>query len=456
MVSGSQKIILSNSSFGHTNPMAAGSTGHQSVLDGLSMISIKLASGNVEVVKSLTSEGLSLNQRLDLIKRINSNLGEEIFEFSTCNRVLYVGFSTTCDLLEESILEAFGLEEAPFKKYSGMSVWRNLVKICSGLDSFMLGELQVMAQFRDSIAWHKKNGLLSVHKGTFFDHIIAANRTIRKEFGFTNTTESMLNLATTSLEKILSENVDVSPVVLGFGDMGSKAISALLELEQSNVTVVSRSIEKCQSKYPELVKKVDLISFEEWHSSANKTKLVISTIRAETPVYNQNTPLPVDEDAVVMDFSWPPSIDSSILANESNYFGMQHWIRESRQYGKEWDYTSTIKKSEVAISDVESKFMSALTDRNEAMFRSRMYKLLEELSLEWLSNDSVMSTEEAQIQPFSREIATWICNKKGGFSIDEIGDMIFQTKRELNQTLLQKVAHDVQQLVYGLSTKTTA
>ena len=229
-----------------------------------------------------------------------------------------------------------------------------------------------------------------------------------------------------------------------------------MELEQSNVTVVSRSIEKSQSKYPELVKKVRLISFEEWHSSANKTKLVISTIRAETPVYNQNSPLPVDEDAVVMDFSWPPSIDSSILADESNYFGMQHWIRESRQYGKEWDYNSTIKKSEVVISDVESKFMSALTDRNEAMFRSRMYKLLEELSQEWLSNDSVMLTEGSQIQPFSREIATWICNKKDGFSIDEIGDMIFQTKREINQNLLQKVAHDVQQLVYGLSTKTTA
>ena len=448
--------MLSNSSLRHANPVTAGSTGHQSVLDGLSMISIKLAPGNVEVVKCLTSEGLSLNQRLDLVRRINSKLGEEIFEFSTCNRVLYVGFSTTCDLLEKSVLEAFELEEAPFKKYSGMSVWRNLVKICSGLDSFMLGELQVMSQFRDAIGWHKKNGLLSVHKGTFFDHIIAANRTIRKEFGFTNTTESMLNLATNSLENVLSENVDVSPVVLGFGDMGSKAISALLELEQSNVTVVSRSIEKCQSKYPELVKKIHLISFEEWHSSTSKTKLVISTIRAKTPVYNQNTPLPVDGDAVVMDFSWPPSIDSSILSNEANYLGMQHWIRESRQYGKEWDYTSTIKKSEGVISDVESKFMSALTDRNEAMFRSHMYKLLEELSLEWLSNDSVMSTEEAQIQPFSREIATWICNKKAGFSIGEIGDMIFQTKRDINQNLLQKVAYDVQQLVYGLSTETTA
>ena len=100
--------------------------------------------------------------------------------------------------------------------------------------------------------------------------------------------------------------------------------------------------------------------------------------------------------------------------------------------------------------------MGALTDRNEAMFRSRMYKLLEELSLEWVSHDSVIETEEPLLQPFSREIATWICNKKEGFSIDEIGDMIFQTKRELNQNLLQKVAHDVQQLVYGLSAKSTA
>lgn len=431
-------------------------SGHQSVLDGLSMISIKLAPGNVEVVKSLTSEGLTLDQRLELVRSINSNSDNEIFEFSTCNRVLYVGFSTTCDDLEQSVLKAFELDEAPFKKYSGMAVWRNLVKICSGLDSFMLGELQVMAQFRDAISWHKKNNLLSVHTGTFFDHIISANRTIRKEFGFTNTTESMLNLATNSLEKILSGTSDVSPVVLGFGDMGSKAISTLLDLGQNEVTVVSRSKEKCELKYPEIVKQVRLISFEEWHSSAKKTKLVISTIRAEKPVYNKNTSLPIDHDAVVMDFSWPPSIDSSILKDESNYLGMQHWIRESRQYEKEWDYTSTIEKSEVVISDVESKFMGALTDRNEAMFRSRMYKLLEELSLEWLSYESVLETEEPLLQPFSREIATWICNKKDGFSVDEIGDMIFQTKRDINQNLLQKVATDVQQLVYDLDAKSTA
>ena len=454
MVSGSQKITLSNSSLGHTDHMTDGPTGHQSVLDGLSMISIKLASGNVEAVKSLTSEGLTLNQRLDLVRRINSNLGGEVFEFSTCNRVLYVGFSTTCDLLETSILEAFGLDEAPFKKYSGMSVWRNLVKICSGLDSFMLGELQVMAQFRDAIAWHKKNNLLSVHKATFFDHIIAANRTIRKEFGFTNTTESMLNLATNSLEKILSENSDVSPVVLGFGDMGSKAISTLLELGQNDVTVVSRSIGKCESKYPELVKQVRLISFEEWHSSTNKTKLVISTIRAEKPVYNQNTPLPIDEDAVVMDFSWPPSIDVGGVHEHQTLLGTEHWIKAAHKAGVEWDYSSTIDQSDMLLSGIQDRFMNALTDRTQAKFRAFIYTTLDKMSESWKAS-SHAEQKDNQLTPFSREIATWICNQNRPFESGELEDVIRSTDRPINPTLLGRVASDVTESMLRINERTT-
>ena len=38
---------------------------------------------------------------------------------------------------------------APFEHRNGLDVWRHLVKVCSGLDSFIIGELQVMSQFRD-------------------------------------------------------------------------------------------------------------------------------------------------------------------------------------------------------------------------------------------------------------------------------------------------------------------
>ena len=58
-------------------------------------------------------------------------------------------------------MNIFNQEQALFDRYQGIDVWRHLVKVCSGLDSFIIGELQVMSQFRGSISMHNENGLIS-------------------------------------------------------------------------------------------------------------------------------------------------------------------------------------------------------------------------------------------------------------------------------------------------------
>ena len=101
-----------------------------------------------------------------------------------------------------------------------------------------------MSQFRGSVAWHRKHGLLSDINGSFFEHVVSANRMIRREFGFNQTTESMLNLATSALEEIVPSNETTSSLVLGFGEMGSKAVEVLLSLGQTDISVISRSPEQ--------------------------------------------------------------------------------------------------------------------------------------------------------------------------------------------------------------------
>ena len=64
----------------------------ESLINSISMISMKINSANVEYVKNFTSEGLSKESRIDLIRNLKNELGSDVFEFSTCNRVLYVAF----------------------------------------------------------------------------------------------------------------------------------------------------------------------------------------------------------------------------------------------------------------------------------------------------------------------------------------------------------------------------
>ena len=50
-----------------------------SLINSVSMISMKLDSNNVEHVKYLTTEGLSKKQRLEFIKKIRDKLGADLF-----------------------------------------------------------------------------------------------------------------------------------------------------------------------------------------------------------------------------------------------------------------------------------------------------------------------------------------------------------------------------------------
>ena len=155
-----------------------------------------------------------------------------------------------------------------------------------------------------------------------------------------------------------------------------------------------------------------------------------------------------------MDFSWPPSIESSGINNGQELLGMEYWIKVAHKLGVEWDYDNTINKSEKLISDIEKKFMSALSDRNQGIFRAFIYRTLEQLSTQW-SEDENSDESDLQLGAFSREIATWICNREGPFSSDELSDMVLSTDRKLNPILLKRVASDVTETIIHISGKST-
>ena len=421
------------------------------LMNDICMVTMKIDSDNVEHVKHLTTEGLTKQQRLDFIRNLSEASETEIFEFSTCNRVLYVGFAIDSDKLQASILDCTSLDSVPFESYNGLDVWRHLVKVCSGLDSFMIGELQVMAQFRSSVAWHRKHDLVSDINSSFFDHVISANRMIRKELGFNQTTESMISLASTALEQQLSSENHSNSVVLGFGEMGKKAVEVLFSLGEKEVTVISRNHERYSNSEENMSEKIKFISFKQWEESKLDASLIISTIRNISPTFDLNNQLPTKCDSSIMDFSWPPSIDEKALHVNQKLFGMLHWIREAHSLEKEWDYESAITKSDILIEQIEKKYLSALTDRSNAKFRSMMYTTLEDLSDKWINSSDLKDTHESQLGPFSREIATWICNQQGPFGLDDLDNMVQSTPRKINPTLLNRVSSDVTETIIRIN-----
>ena len=419
--------------------------------DLVSLAALKFTSDNIDVAKEITTEGISDDERSDYIRGLSEASSAEMFEFSTCNRVLYVGFGINPADLSTTIAKANGLDAIPFELFEGTDAWRQLVKICSGLDSFMMGELQVMSQFRKSINFHKERGHISHYNSGFFEHVIAANRSIRKQLGFTSTTESMLSLATAALDDLLAENGPMKAAVLGFGDMGMKAVEALLDADQRDIIVVSRNPEASAQRSPDLASKCTMISYETWNQGQEQPDLVISTIRNATPTYRRDQPLPVHGPTTIMDFSWPPSLEASGVAASQTLLGMDHWIKVSRNLGKEWDYGATIARSESMINIIQDRYSEALENKAQGKFRAHVYQTMEGLAKTWETSQHASPEDVPQLGAFSREIATWICHQASPFHLSALSNFVVSTERTLSSAILAHVDHEVQRSVLAMS-----
>ena len=436
---------------GIASPVADGSTAShangESLMDGISMISMKLDSDTKKSVEALTSEGMSDEEKNVLVSELSNYTGGEVFEFSTCNRVLYVGFGINPDKLILAVEGVIGVTESEFQKSSGMAVWRDLVRICSGLDSFILGELQVMGQFRDAVAWHRENGHVSAVNSSLFDHVISANRIVRKEMSFDKTTESMLNLATSAMKEIVQGKEQLDCVVLGFGDMGSKAVESLIDLNQSNIIVISRNPVVAAERHPELAQRCTILTFGQWIECGGKADLIISTLRNKKATFTKSSPFPSLSKLMVMDFSWPSSFTRKSLKAGDSLYGMEHWIRRARKLGVEWKYEETLAEGEEVIRVVEENFQMALKNLSQAKFRSTIYATLDEKSETWEDSFAEREIEKPQLKAFSREIAGWICKTNGVFDLSELDEYVKGTSRDIGTAVLSKVASDVKKTV---------
>lgn len=430
-----------------TDGTATSHANGESLMDGISMISMKLDSDTKKSVEALTSEGMSDSEKNILVSELRKFSGAEIFEFSTCNRVLYVGFGINSEQLILAVEGVIGVPEAKFRESSGMAVWRDLVRICSGLDSFILGELQVMGQFRDAVAWHKENEHISSVNSSLFDHVISANRIVRKEMRFDKTTESMLNLATSAMKEIFVGKEQLENVVLGFGDMGSKAVESLIDLNQTDITVISRNPKIAAERHPELAQRCAILTFDQWVESGGKADLVISTLRNKRATFTESRSFPGRSKLIVMDFSWPSSFSRGSLKDGDSLYGMEHWIRRARKLGVEWKYDETLAEGEQVIGVVEENFQMALNNLSQAKFRSVVYAMMDEKSEIWEGTFAEREIEKPQLKAFSREIASWICQTNGLFDLSDLDEFVKGTNRDIGPVVLSKVASDVKETV---------
>ncbi|UCS91549.1 glutamyl-tRNA reductase [Echinicola marina] len=210
---------------------------------------------------------------------------------STCNRteILYVAkedcnheiLSSLCKIKNQDLT----LAKEFFTSLSNEEmVLSYLFRVSSGLESQILGDAQIISQFKSAYELAKEAETAGTYIHRLMHVIFAANKKITSQTGF----RSGISSAPYAAVDMISEyqNMLKSPkiAIIGFGDMGQNVCRHLISQGCTDLTVINRSQEKLELFNQKNKTHIQYIPIEEINKSVDKYDIIISTPSVQTPI----------------------------------------------------------------------------------------------------------------------------------------------------------------------------
>ena len=245
-----------------------------------SLITFEISSVSYAYPAVLGSHRADLTSALGTVEPALSRVsgaGFEAFVLSTCLRI-EIATPTPMDGLDEVLAVIFG--KVPTTRGSarreGTAAVEHLFRIAAGLESPVIGEREILVQFRQAAAAAAKHGTASGSFRGLFDAAIATARSVRTELP-PDPLGSMAAIAASLTES--AERVGV----LGYGAMGRSVAEALLVRPHRPVVEVF-------ARRPELIDTAGVIprSLAEAPAALVTLPAVISATSAKTRLLPAN------------------------------------------------------------------------------------------------------------------------------------------------------------------------
>lgn len=352
----------------------------------------------VSLRERLAVDGSKLTGLLERSKSLGE--GWETVLLSTCNRTeLYVfappettgefGVQRLCEFLANERGVPLGDIRPHLYFHEGAGAALHLFQVAAGLDSLIIGEVQILGQTRDAYQAAIDAGVVGPTLHALFQRAIAVAKRVQNE---TELSKGKLSIASAAVEFILGvfEGLrDKTVLVIGAGKMAELTLRRLVDRRPKKLLLVNRTVERAA----ELSAKFggELRPFDGLQQALVDADVVVSSTGADRPIVEGRFFEPVQQarrgrHLAIIDIAVPRDFDPAI-GDYDNVFlwNIDHLERVRgktlRQREKAYDHALKIVDGEVA------SFESALAVQQAGPILARWDAQLTKVAereLEWL------------------------------------------------------------------------
>lgn len=281
----------------------------------------------IKIREKISFSKKRLQDALNFLKETGVLKGGVIL--STCNRVEIYASTDTPEIAVKEIQSFISGFYEINEKYLDSYLYiyrdrdsiRHLFRVASGLDSLILGELQILTQVRSAMHESEESGFLGYSLGKVFDSAIKAARKIHIE---TKVSEGKVSVGSVAIDFIRQRIGSLSGkkiLIIGVGKV-TELVLKYLDKETPDVIFVSnRTFEKAQSLALEIGAKA--IRFDNLKQYLKKADIVITATKSPHFIIKKEV-LSTNKPLLIIDLALPRDVDPKVKdINGIELFGLE-------------------------------------------------------------------------------------------------------------------------------------
>ena len=257
-------------------------------------------------------------QSIDFISDLKA-LGGSAFTISTCNRTQVFANNTNIHQLKDKFIKYSGNQNDNFEKYGfilqGDEAIQNLFEVSTGIDSQILGDLQIFSQVKEGVEVAKNNDCINSHMDRLLQFVFQANKEVQS---FTTISKGAASVAHAAVLKIRQKTEhlreDKKILVFGTGEIGQRTLENLNSRTKAQITIINRTLEKAQ----EIAKtqKVNYAPIESLIQEIAKADVLVVATSSKEYTINEEQIANLNSEKLFIDLSVPRNIDPKLASNQ--------------------------------------------------------------------------------------------------------------------------------------------
>ena len=368
------------------------------------------------------------------LKKIFKNKLDSFFGISTCNRSEFYFYGKS-EILSEVFNEVMitlnikDIRKDSFYFLNGHDALVHMSKVASGIDSQVLGEQEILGQFKNAIRSAKELKILNGKLLNFSDKVIEISKKARTQTNIGLNPLSVSGLALKLVQNIFEDPKDQNVLIVGAGSLAHSVMNNFFKKGICRIKSVNRSIKKIKldNDYEILSSSLDSL-----HDELEITDIVIASSTTELPLIGKGAienalKARKNKPILLIDLGVPRNIEDEIKSIEQAYLFSIDDIEKITQE----NYGQRTIEAEKAMNIIALESQTAL---DSSHFKNSKDKINNELN-EFLSN---LSSDEL-IQFKSSKDFSELVNAIKTSDINNAGSNNFEDLKNLDNHIIESM-----------------